>query len=273
MNENVAESAFRERLSNYSLSELEDVLAHVDRDAYPDREQLVVQEIESRLEGVKGFETESGEEAVAEESPGFARRFGLSLVDFSIQVMIPYIVLYFIVKVIYTPLGQNKWVQYLFPPAETQGAGRGRRGRGGGGNDIWSDITGAWDSLFGFVSGVVTAEPEAISTLITTAEYFVVYLVFRIVWTVWRLSKSGGTSGMQELGVVLVKSDGGAISAWLAAGRFVLHHALFICTLGVSGLWMFWDKEKKALHDRLLGTKLVRVARSWEKSADERKLD
>lgn len=273
MDENVAESAFCERLSKYSLSELEDVLAHVDRDAFPDREQLVVQEIESRLAGVKRLEAEGSAAAQVDNAPGFARRLGSSLVDFSIQVMIPYIVLYFIVKVIYTPLGQNKWVQYLFPPAEAQSGGRGRRGRGGGGNDIWSDITGAWDSLVGFVTGVFTVQPEAISTLVTAAEYFAVYLVFRTVWTVWRLSKSGGTSGMQELGVVLMKSDGGAISATLAAGRFLLHHILFICTLGVSGVWMFWDKEKKALHDRLLGTKLVRVSRSWEKSAEERRLD
>lgn len=271
MDENVAETAFRERLSKYSLSELEDVLAHVDRDAFPDREALVVQEIESRLEGVKTLEAEDIAGDVSDDAPGFSRRLGSSLVDFSIQVMIPYIVLYFIVKVIYTPLGQNKWVQYLFPPAEPQGGGRGRRGRGG--NDIWSDITGAWDSLVGFVSGIFTAQPEAISTLVTVCEYFVVYLIFRTIWTVWRLSKSGGTSGMQELGVQLLKSDGGAISATLAAGRFILHHMLFICTLGVSGVWMFWDKEKKALHDRLLGTKLVRVSRSWEKTTEERRLD
>jgi hypothetical protein len=275
MDESVADTVFRTRLARYSLSELEDVLAHVDRDDFPDREQLITQEIEARLASVDVAALTADEDRV-DIAPGFFRRLGASLVDVSIQVMIPYIVLYFIVKVIYTPLGQNKFVQYLFPPDAPQRGGGGGRGGGRGGaqsNDIWSDVTGLWESFHGFVTGIISAQPEAISTLVGVGEYFVIYLIFRMFWTCWRLSKSGATAGMQEMGLELGRVHGGQLSLWHIIGRFVLHYILFVATLGISGLWMFWDKEKRALHDRLLGTRLIRVSRSWEKSDQDRKFD
>lgn len=270
MEESVAESAFKERLANYSLSELEDVLAHVDRDAYPGRQALVIQEIESRLASVDAGATSLAEEELV--PPSFLRRLASSLVDFSIQIMIPYILLYFVVKVIYPPLGDSKLVQFLFPPAEPQGGGGRGRGRGGS-NDIWSDITGVWDSVYGFVMGLFTGEPEAFDTLAVCAEYFFVYLIFRTLWTVWRTKKSGATSGMQEVGLVLVDRNGNRPALGQVLLRFVAQHVLFILTLGLSGAWMFWDKERRALHDKLVGTRLGRVTRSWEKSDYERRLD
>ncbi len=273
MEESVSDTAIRERLAKYSLSELEDVLAHVDRDTYPDRERLVTQEIESRLASVQmdalgsDLDTES-------TSPSILRRLGAGLVDFSIQVLIPYIVLYFIVKVIYTPLSENKLIQYLFPPdTPSMGGGRGG-GRGGrGSNDIWSDVSASWESLYGFLTGLVSMQPEAMSTLKVVGEYFLVYLLFRMFWTCWGLSKSGATSGMKEVGIELRRADGEGLTSLKILSRFLLQHILFVVTLGLSGLWALWDKEKCALHDRFLGTRLVRVLRSWEKSDQDRKFE
>ena len=270
MEDSIAEKIVRERLATYSLSELEDILAHIDRDAFPERERYVTQEIESRLASVKLEDIPSPIQK--DQAPGISRRLGVSLVDASIQCIIPYIVLYFIVKVIYTPLGNNALIQYLFPPdAPQRGRGRGR-GRGGS-NDIWSDLTGVWDGLYGFVSGLITQEAEAISTLVGVAEYFLVYVVLRFFWTCLQLRKSGTTLGMQELGVQLVQSDGSTPNIVQVGTRFILQYALFVLTLGVSGLWMFWDKDRCALHDRLLGTRLVRVLRSWEKPPHDRIFD
>jgi hypothetical protein len=272
MEESVSDIAIRERLAQYSLSELEDVLAHVDRDTYPDRERLVTQEIESRLASVQ-MDSFGSDTNIENRSPSILRRLGAGLVDFSIQVLIPYIVLYFIVKVIYTPLSENKLIQYLFPPdTPAMGGGRGG-GRGRGSNDIWSDVSANWESFYGFVTGLVSLQPEAISTLKVVGEYFLVYLLFRMFWTCWGLSKSGATSGMKEVGIELRRADGEGLTSLKVLSRFVLQHILFILTLGLSGLWALWDKEKCALHDRLLGMRLVRVLRSWEKSDQERKFD
>ncbi|MBT3602433.1 MAG: hypothetical protein HN521_05130 [Candidatus Latescibacteria bacterium] len=271
MEDAIADDTFKARLATYSLSELEDVLAHVDRDLFPGREALVTQAIDERLaeENMPTLASDTGLERVP---PSFLRRFTVSLIDLSVQVVIPYIILYFVVKVIYTPLGKNKLIQYLFPPKAAQRGG-GRRGRGGGSNDVWSDISGWWDSFYGFIVGVTSGEPESISTLVVVGEYFIAYFIFRLFWTSWRLSRSGATSGMKEAGVRLIRSDGTALLFILLIGRFILHYALFFVTFGVSGLWMFWDKEKRGLHDRLLGTQLVRVSRSWEKGIEERKFD
>jgi hypothetical protein len=281
MDDLVKDSGFRARLARYSLSELEDVLTHVDRDSFPDRVQIVTHEIESRLVSVDVAALEA-QVSSAEAPPSFFKRLGASLVDVSIQVMIPYIVLYFVVKVIYTPLGNNKIVQYLFPPEAPSrpgggppGGGRGGAGRRGAAqsNEIWSDITGWWDALQGFVSGVISEQPEALSTLWVVGKYFAIYFVFRMMWTCWRLSKSGATSGMKEMGLVLCRRGGGALSVPRIVCRFVLHYVLLVVTLGISGLWMFWDKEKCGLHDRLMGTRMVQVFRSWEKPDKDRMFD
>ena len=42
------EAAFVESLAGYSLSELEDIYAHLDRDAFPERFDLVQEEIQAR---------------------------------------------------------------------------------------------------------------------------------------------------------------------------------------------------------------------------------
>lgn len=271
MEDSITDDTFKARLASYSLSELEDVLAHIDKDLFPNRERMVTQEIDARLTQ-DGISSAPSDVNLDHMPPSFLRRICLSLIDLSIQVVIPYIVLYFVVKVIYTPLGQNKLIQYLFPPQAPQRGG-GRRGRGGRSNDIWSDVSGWWDSFYGFIGGVVSWEPEAVATLVVVGEYFVVYLIFRMFWTCWRLSRSGATSGMQEAGVRLVRSSGAPLSFLILVGRFLLQHFLFVLTLGGSGVWMLWDKQKRALHDRLLGMQLIRVPRSWEKTIAERKFD
>jgi uncharacterized RDD family membrane protein YckC len=261
----------RERFARYSLSELEDVLTHLDRDEFPDREGMVIAEIESRLASVEGAIQATTPEEIP-PWPGMLRRWASALVDFSIQITIPYVVLYFIVKVIYAPLGENRMIQYLFPP-DSPGQGSGGRRGARGANDIVSDISGAWDGLVGFVTGVWSGDSVARSTLVVVGEYFVFYFLYRLIWTGWRLIKSGETSGMQELGIKLCRAGGGYPSAMRVVTRLILQHVLFISTLGLSGLWMVWDKEKSALHDRLAGTRLVRVFRSWEKSPEDRKFD
>ena len=81
------------------------------------------------------------------------------------------------------------------------------------------------------------------------------------------------TPGMRELGVKLGRTGGGKISVGQAIARFLLQYLLFVFTLGISGLWMFRDTQRRALHDRIIGVKLVRVLRSWEKSSEARRFD
>ncbi len=75
--------------------------------------------------------------------------------------------------------------------------------------------------------------------------------------------RSGQTLAMKTWRIRLVDLAGGRISLRQAAGRFVL--ALLGLTLGGAGFfWALFDRDRQFLHDRLMGTRLVRVPRKTE---------
>ncbi|MXZ08241.1 MAG: RDD family protein [Gemmatimonadetes bacterium] len=267
--------AFVESLQNYSLSELEDIYAHLDRDLFPERFDQVRAEIEARL---KDFDPKSMDASTLTDPPGILRRLASSAIDFSMQVLVPFLI-FFLLKSV------------LFPTAPTAtagggrgggrgGGGRGRGGGGGGGNqsdDLWSDITGFVGSAKDIAVGLIEGDPAAQSRAMIIWNDFgiilVILLVFRVFLTLSGWARSGFTPGMRELGI-RVERVGGGIPTWSqAVGRFVLQPLLFIATLGFSGFWMLWDPDSRALHDKLLGTKLVRMVRTWEKTETERKFE
>jgi uncharacterized RDD family membrane protein YckC len=72
--------------------------------------------------------------------------------------------------------------------------------------------------------------------------------------------RSGQTLAMKTWRIRLVARDGGPVSPGQAAGRFLL--ALLGLMLGGAGFfWALVDRDRQFLHDRLMGTRLVRVER------------
>lgn len=72
----------------------------------------------------------------------------------------------------------------------------------------------------------------------------------------WR--RSGQTLAMKTWGVRLVRADGRPLSIRLALARYGL--ALLGLLAGGTGfVWAAVDPERQFLHDRLLGTRLVRA--------------
>ena len=266
--------AFVESLQNYSLSELEDIYAHLDRDQFPERYDQVRIEIEARL---KDFDPKSTDTSALTDPPGILRRLASSAIDFSMQVLVPFLI-FFLLKSV------------LFPSAPTASAGgggrgggrggRGGRGGGGGGNqsdDLWSDITGFVGSAKDIAVGLIEGDPASQSRAMIIWNDFgiilVILLVFRVFMTLSGWARSGFTPGMRELGI-RVERVGGGIPTWSqTVGRFVLQPLLFISTLGFSGFWMLWDPDSRALHDKILGTRLVRMVRTWEKTEAERRFE
>ena len=268
--------AFVESLQNYSLSELEDIYAHLDRDLFPERFDQVRDEIEARL---KDFDSKATDISALIEPPGFLRRIASSAIDFSMQVLVPFLI-FFLLKSVLFPSA---------PTASAGGGGRGGGGRGGGGrggrgggggnqsDDLWSDITGFVGSAKDIAVGLVEGDPAAQSRAMLIWNDFgiilVILLILRVFMTLSGWARSGFTPGMRELGI-RVERVGGGVPTWSqAVGRFVLQPLIFIATLGLSGLWVLWDRDSRALHDKILGTRLVRVVRTWEKTGTERRFE
>lgn len=86
---------------------------------------------------------------------------------------------------------------------------------------------------------------------------FLILVLFGYFGLFWM--KGGQTLAMKTWRVRLIRTDGGAIGLALAAKRFVLA-GLGLGVFGLGFMWALVDRERQFLHDRLLGTRLVRVS-------------
>jgi uncharacterized RDD family membrane protein YckC len=77
-----------------------------------------------------------------------------------------------------------------------------------------------------------------------------------LAYDVYFLTTKGATPGKMALGLKVTRADGGPISAGVAVGRF------FAKILSAMILWIgfiiaAFDREKRALHDHLCGTRVI----------------
>jgi len=92
----------------------------------------------------------------------------------------------------------------------------------------------------------------------------IVYLVssllamaISITYYVYFLVKHSATPGKMALGLKVVTPEGGPITAGTATGRFFAEIlSAMIC--GIGYIMVAFDEEKRALHDRLCNTRVVR---------------
>jgi len=84
-----------------------------------------------------------------------------------------------------------------------------------------------------------------------------IQIVIPAVYTTWFLGKYGATPGKMACKLKVVTADGGSISYARALGR---HFATWISSmiLGIGFLMAAFDTQKRALHDRICDTRVVR---------------
>jgi len=73
-------------------------------------------------------------------------------------------------------------------------------------------------------------------------------------------SYSGRTLGMQSWGLCLVNAEGNKPGLVSSTARFFAAILSWL-PLGLGYWWQLWDKQGLSWHDRLSGTRLVRVPR------------
>lgn len=248
-----ADASYEARIRTYTLSELEDVYAHLDRRVYPQRFEMVRQEIERRLVELDA-RGDAADEA-ATEKVGIFRRLWGGLVDLFVQVLIlcALFLVWWAVSGLIQSFGAEETVAQVVPPRRRQAS-----------------------PFMLFLTGIFQGKPEAWGNLQqwkTIGLWLLGILLYKAVLTIPAWARSGFTPGMREVGVKLVHASGGRLSAGRALIRFVGQYALLVLTVGVSGLWMLWDRRGQTLHDKLAGTRMVRMTRTWEKPMEARLLD
>lgn len=87
---------------------------------------------------------------------------------------------------------------------------------------------------------------------------FLTGIVFGVLYQWWFLSRGGATPGKMLLGLKVVRSDGSALSGGRAVGRYFaeLLSSLILC---VGYIMAAFDDEKRALHDRICDTRVIKV--------------
>lgn len=74
----------------------------------------------------------------------------------------------------------------------------------------------------------------------------------------WFWTHGGQTLGMKAWGLRVCRADGRPL-AWRHAGLRMLASCVSFASLGLGYLWVVVDPQRLAWHDRLSGTRLVRV--------------
>ena len=236
------EAVFANSLQTLTLTELQDVFSHLDRDTYPERIHEVRDQIQIRLGQLDAAST-----AIADRTApaGAFRRLWGSLLDVFVSLF-P-IVIY---------LGGNLL-------AASSGASGGGRGRG----------RTAESSFLDQVTDHITS-PEAMwSTLETYGPWIFGFMAYRALFALPQLKRSGALPGMKEAGVRLESSNGSDLAWKQLSVRFLLSYVLGFLTLGIIHLWALWDAQGRTVFDRISGTRTVRAPRRWEKPAEDQLLE
>jgi uncharacterized RDD family membrane protein YckC len=86
-----------------------------------------------------------------------------------------------------------------------------------------------------------------------------VSLAIGISYTLYFWTTTGATVGKQVMGLKVVMADGGGL---VSAGTGILRYIGYIISgipLFLGYLWAIWDPKHEAWHDKIAGTKVIKV--------------
>jgi uncharacterized RDD family membrane protein YckC len=90
--------------------------------------------------------------------------------------------------------------------------------------------------------------------------YLLSLLLPFIYFTVMHAGARGATFGKRAMGIKVVREDGGQLGYGKAFGRYgiVVVFWIFVLPALLDYLWPLWDDKNQALHDKVVGTLVVR---------------
>ncbi len=126
-------------------------------------------------------------------------------------------------------------------------------------------VTGILGMIIGAVVGFIAAAAGGLSRQNAVAGIIVVQLLagglgfaVRAAYFIFFTGKSGQTPGKMVCKLRVVNADGTPVSYGKATGRFFgyILSSLILC---IGFMMVGWDDEKRALHDRLCDTRVIKV--------------
>ena len=83
-------------------------------------------------------------------------------------------------------------------------------------------------------------------------------------WFLWNFTylvgKTGQSWGRKFMGLKVINGDGGAIGFWRSLGRNLFAALVSAPVLYLGFLWVIWDSQKQAWHDKVFRTFVIRNA-------------
>jgi uncharacterized RDD family membrane protein YckC len=125
-------------------------------------------------------------------------------------------------------------------------------------------ITGIIGGILGAVIGGVFGAAGGLASghrggfLVLQLVSAAVGMAVRAAYFIYFIGKDGQTPGKKLCKIRVVNADGSPVSYAKATGRF-FGYMLSALILGIGFLMAAWDPEKRALHDRLCDTRVVKV--------------
>ncbi|MFZ5768606.1 MAG: RDD family protein [Bacillota bacterium] len=95
-----------------------------------------------------------------------------------------------------------------------------------------------------------------------SAAAFVLGILFSLAYSVLFTGLVGQTPGKMAVGIKVVLADGRVPGTGRAFLREVVGKFLSALVLCIGYFWMLWDSERQCWHDKLVGTRVVRVVRA-----------
>ena len=114
--------------------------------------------------------------------------------------------------------------------------------------------------LIGLVFASDPRDGSAAWSLVVVAYLAVLVLPF-VYFSVLHGGERGQTYGKRALGIRVVDGDGGRLGHGRAFGRYaiVFVFGLFFVPLLLDYLWPLWDTKNQSLHDKVVGSLVVRA--------------
>jgi len=127
------------------------------------------------------------------------------------------------------------------------------------------------DALFCQYCGTFVLDPEGTVVMASRGERILAWLVNIVLlfltlfigWIIWWfiVAPKGQNPGKAIVGLRVIRTDGGAVGTGMMFVRGLVGWAAGIVPFGniVDGAWLLWDKDAQTLHDKVVGTVVVKA--------------